>query len=100
MAKAKGHILKNEKRTNLILKIVKITNLKYRVTQKRYTSFTDSSKQALKYIIFFNIQKGQKNAQMAKPFFWQTVQKGQMTTLVFAKVLRKIKRIACNKFHF
>ncbi len=35
-----------------------------------------SSKQALKYTIFFHFQKGQKTGQMAKSFyFWQATSK-------------------------
>jgi len=70
----KGQILKNEKkakqRPNFLQKFVNITKLEFRISE----FFSQiCKKQALKYTIFINIQKGQK---MAKTFyFWQTVSK-------------------------
>jgi len=66
----KGQILKNEKRPYKgqisLKKMVKITKLKFRISDLFKT----------KYTIFVNIQKRPKKGQMAKSFyFWQTVSK-------------------------
>jgi len=50
---------------------VQMSGFKVRISQNIGSFARNSPKQALKYTIFFNIQKGQKKAKSF--YFWQTV---------------------------
>jgi len=69
----KGQILKNEKGQISFKQYVKITRFKIRISKNITCLVQISPIQALKYTIFFNIQKDQKGPNDQFMFFWQNV---------------------------